>query len=283
MNQLDVVPSIVDILKDVHGIKAIVLGGSWAAGVQRPDSDIDLGFYYAQDDPLDISHIQNITAKLNDFADPVVSNLGEWGKWVNGGAWLTIEGQRLDFLYRNIDFVATILGDCNRGETQSDYYQQPPYGFHSYIYCAEIKLCQILHDPDGVIESLKSKVAHYPQPLKSSIINGFVWNAQFTLENAKKPAKRGDVYFTAGCITRIATNLVQALYALNEIYFISDKRIHGDIEQFSIKPENFCQRIDNLLGNMGHDGQKLVETLFAAGTPLREVIGLCGDQYRPKY
>src|SRR5207244_7065830 len=77
------------------------------------------------------------------------------------------------------------------------------YGFHSYIYCAEIKLCQILHDPDGVIESLKSKVAHYPQPLKSSIINGFVWNAQFTLENAKKPAKRGDVYFTDRKSTRL--------------------------------------------------------------------------------
>ncbi len=51
----------------------------------------------------------------------------------------------------------------------------------------------------------------------------------------------------------------------------------------SIKPENFCQRIDRLLGNMGHDGQKLVETLFAAETLLREVIALCGDQYRPKY
>lgn len=283
MNQLDVVPSLVDILKDVQGVKTVVLGGSWAAGVQRPDSDIDLGLYYSQDDPLDISHIQGIAFELNDFTNPVVSNLGEWGRWVNGGAWLTVKGQRVDFLYRDIDFVARIIEDCNRGEAQSDYYQQPPYGFHSYIYCAEIQLCKILYDPDGVIQGLKSKVAHYPQPLKSRIINGFVWNAQFTLENAKKPAKRGDVYFTAGCITRIAANLVQALYALNETYFISDKRIGRDIELFSVKPENFCQRIDNILGDMGHDGQKLIETLFAAETLLREVIALCGDQYRPKY
>jgi predicted nucleotidyltransferase len=48
MNQPQCVQSIIDTLKDVHGIKAIVLGGSWAAGVQYPDSDIDLGLYYLQ-------------------------------------------------------------------------------------------------------------------------------------------------------------------------------------------------------------------------------------------
>jgi hypothetical protein len=123
----------------------------------------------------------------------------------------------------------------------------------------------------------------YPQALKIRIINNFVWNAQFTLDNAKKPAQRGDVYFTAGCITRIATNLVQALYALNETYFISDKRIRRDIERFSIKPERFCQRMDNLLGTIGCDSQKLVETLLTAESLLREVIELCGDQYSAKY
>jgi len=283
MNQPECVQSIIDTLKDVHGIKAIVLGGSWAAGVQHPDSDIDLGLYYLQDDPLSVDHIRSIASELNDFPDPIVSDFGEWGKWVDGGAWLTIKGQRVDLLYRNIDFVAAIIDDCNRGETQSDYYQQPPYGFHSYIYCAEIVLCKILHDPDGVIEGLKSKVARYPQALKNRIINNFVWNAQFTLDNAKKPAKHGDVYFTAGCITRIATNLIQALYALNETYFISDKRIGRDIERFSIKPESFCQRMDNLLGTIGCDSEKLVEALSAAESLLREVIELCGDQYSAKY
>jgi predicted nucleotidyltransferase len=93
MNQPEIVRSLVDTIKDVHGVKAIVLGGSWTAGVQRPDSDIDLGLYYQQDDPPDIDRIHKIASELNDFANPVVSNLGEWGKWVNGGAWLTIKGQ----------------------------------------------------------------------------------------------------------------------------------------------------------------------------------------------
>ena len=35
---------------------------------------------------------------INDTAGPVVTNFYEWGPWVNGGAWLTIAGQRVDFL-----------------------------------------------------------------------------------------------------------------------------------------------------------------------------------------
>ncbi|SRR6266568_181930 len=277
------IQSIVDKLKNVKGIKAIVLGGSWASGTQRPDSDIDLGLYYSEDRPLDIDHIRKIASELNDFPNPIVTDLGGWGKWVNGGAWLTIQGQRVDFLYRNIDFVSSIIDDCNTGKIQSDYWQQPPYGFHSYIYCTETQICKILYDPKGVIQALKAQVARYPQPLKSKIINAFAWDAQFTLEVSRKVAKRGDTYFVAGCLTRIASDLVQVLYALNETFFISDKRMYNDEKNFSIKPQNFSERINSMLGNIGGDGKHLDETLLIAEILLGEVVALCGDQYTPRY
>ncbi len=192
MHDSEFVHNIVIKLKSVQGMQAIVLGGSWASGTQRPDSDIDLGLYYSADRLLDIQQVRNIAIELNDIPNPVVTDLGEWGRWVNGGAWLTIQGQHVDFLYRNIDFVATIIDDCNEGKIQSDYWQQPPYGFHSYIYCAETNICKILYDPNATIQTLKAKVAYYPQPLKRTIINEFVWSAEFTLQVAKKSA---DVYF----------------------------------------------------------------------------------------
>jgi len=105
MQHSEFVQKIVDQLTHVEGMKAIVLGGSWASGTQRPDSDIDLGLYYSDDSPLDVSHIRKIAIELNDVPNPVVTDLGGWGSWVNGGAWLTIKGQRVDFLYRNTDFV----------------------------------------------------------------------------------------------------------------------------------------------------------------------------------
>lgn len=95
-------------LKSVQGLQAIVLGGSWASGTQRPDSDIDLGLYYAADNPLDIQHIKRIASELNDLPNPVITDLGSRGPWVNGGAWLTIQSQHADFLYRDINFVTEV-------------------------------------------------------------------------------------------------------------------------------------------------------------------------------
>jgi predicted nucleotidyltransferase len=81
-------PDIVDTLIEVDGLQAIVLCGSWASDTQRPDSDIDLGLYYSEVTPLDVNHIRKIALELNDIPNPEVTELGGWGKWVNGGAWL---------------------------------------------------------------------------------------------------------------------------------------------------------------------------------------------------
>ena len=116
---------IVHRLRTVQGVQAVVLGGSYAAGAARNDSDIDLGLYYHPNQPLDIAQLRNVAAQLNDEADPIVTDPGGWGPWVNGGAWLTIKGQRVDFLYRDIDFVFSTLTDCNAGRSRSDYWQQP--------------------------------------------------------------------------------------------------------------------------------------------------------------
>lgn len=274
---------IVDTLMEVEGLQAIVLGGSRASETHRPDSDIDLGLYYYQDFPLDVGHLRKIANKLNDFPDPEVTELGEWGTWVNGGAWLTMKGQRVDFLYRNLDFVKSILDECKRGVTQFDYLQQPPYGFYSYIYCAETLQCKALYDPQGAIGVLKSRISGYPALLRNTIINSCLWQATFSLEVAKKTAHTGNEFFIAGCLTRTASNLVQALYALNETYYISDKRLIKDVEQFSLQPQDFVIRLDQALGEVGRDDKKIIETLVNTEGLLMEVIELCGDQYTHKF
>jgi hypothetical protein len=146
-----------------------------------------------------------------------------------------------------------------------------------------VEICKVLYDPTGVIQELKSKIVPYPQPLKSRIMNGFAWDAEFTFAVARKSAARGDVYFVAGCLTRIASDLVQVLYALNETYFISDKRLYNDELAFRSKPEHFSERISQILGNIGHESTKLDETLSATEILLKEVIALCGNQYVARF
>jgi predicted nucleotidyltransferase len=265
---------LVDVLKQVQGLKAIVLGGSYASGSQRPDSDIDIGLYYNEKQLLDIEHIRTITSQLNDTPNPIVTDLGGWGTWVNGGAWLTIQGQRVDFLYRNIDFVSSTLDDCNAGTIRSDYWQQPAYGFHSFMYCTETIICRSLYDPDATIEFLKAKVAVYSPALKQAIIKNFLWSARFTLDNTYKPAARGEVYIVAGCLARIIHCLVQVLYALNETYYLSEKRLAVDVGSFRIVPESFLERVYAMLRAIGVSSVRLQEVLLEIEILYDEIMNL---------
>jgi predicted nucleotidyltransferase len=89
----------------VRGIRAVVLGGSHARGRAQPGSDIDLGILYSEVAPFSIQSVRELVEDVNDTAGPMVRDFYEWGPWVNGGAWLSIGGQRVDFVYRNLDQV----------------------------------------------------------------------------------------------------------------------------------------------------------------------------------
>src|SRR5258708_15001679 len=110
----------VDRLKPVPGLRAIVLGGSYASGSQRPDSDIDIGLYYDENWPLDIHQIRSIASLLNDIPNPTVTDLGGWGTWVNGGAWVTIGGPRAGLVFRNFDFFFSNLDYFNASHGGAD-------------------------------------------------------------------------------------------------------------------------------------------------------------------
>ena len=57
----------------------------------------------------------------------------------------------------------------------------------------EIAICQVLHDPDGVLKALKLKTKPYPVSLKQATIDTFAWEISFSLMVAKKAIARDDV------------------------------------------------------------------------------------------
>ncbi|WP_339323510.1 nucleotidyltransferase domain-containing protein [Paenibacillus sp. FSL W8-0194] len=46
MDAQAIISNIVEVLKQVDGMQALVLGGSRAKGTHHPGSDIDIGIYY---------------------------------------------------------------------------------------------------------------------------------------------------------------------------------------------------------------------------------------------
>lgn len=228
----------------IRGVKAVVLGGSHARGRAQPDSDIDLGILYSQANPFLIDGIRGLAAQLNDTVEPVVTGFYEWGPWVNGGAWLIIGGQRVDFLYRCLEHVERVIAEAEAGRYEVDYAQQPLFGFFSGTYLGEVALSVPLFDPDGYVDRLKRRVAEYPEALQGSVVQDYLWAAEFGITAfARKFAARGDVYGTAACLTRTVNQLALALFALNRKYLINDKTALAELAEFERVPRAFGPRV----------------------------------------
>jgi len=283
MNKDELIADIEFQLRKIDDIATIVVGGSYATGAQRPDSDIDFGLYYRKSDPFEISDIRALANKLNDLPNPLVSDFGGWGYWINGGTWLTIKGQRVDFIYRNLDLVEKTIENCLNGKIESDFYQDPPAGFHNYIYLAEIEANQVFYDPTGIMTELKKRVQDYSPQLTSAIINKFLWDSEFTLSRARKFATRNEIYLTISSFVRISHDLVQVLYALNNKYFLSEKRAYKDTIKFNRAPKNFLLNVEKLLSNPGSNNTQLLSSLNTFSEFIENFKKLSKNIYTPKY
>ena len=270
-------------LSGISGMAAVVLGGSYASGTQHDTSDLDVGLYYREAKPFSIADIRRVADGVSARGPATVTDFYEWGAWVNGGAWiLTLQG-KVDFLYRNLDQVERTIAEAHSGIVQQDYGQQPAYGFYSVIYLADTQICIPLHDPEGLFADLKRKVEVYPPKLKERIIADSLWSAEFTLMHARTFAAQGDVYNTAGCLTRAASSLTQMLFALNGIYFLRDKKAMDALAAFPILPAGYVQRINRILGCPGGSAQELTGSVDEMEQVWQSVAALPGVEYRSKY
>lgn len=270
-------------LSAIPGVVAVALGGSVARGMHHPGSDLDIGVYYSEQAPFEIAAIRRAARQFSTDPDPVVTGFYEWGAWVNGGAWIPTTSGRVDFLYRSLEHIQRTIEAAQRGEHQRDYDQQPPHGFYSVTYLAETHICQPLYDPAGRLADLKRQVQVYPPRLKARIIADSLWSGEFTLLFARKFAANGDVSNTAGCLVRTAACLVQALYALNERYFINDKTAAREIAAFAIKPPGFLAAVEAILARIGSAPAELDAAVSGMHAAWQSVAALEGVDYSPKF
>ncbi|MFN5170790.1 MAG: nucleotidyltransferase domain-containing protein [Cyclobacteriaceae bacterium] len=267
-------------LKRIEGIRAVVLGGSHAVGMATENSDLDIGIYYNEQKPFDIEEVKAVARHYADREEPTVTGFYEWGPWVNGGAWITTPQGEVDLLYKNIDQVTKIIANAQDGIWETNYQQQPPYGFSSIIFLAETQACIPLYDPDGLIRDLKESVKQYPEKLQQSVVQQSLWSAEFSIWHAEKFAGKADMYNAAGCFTRALSSIVSALFALNEVYPMGDKRAVEIIEQLANRPANFRGRVEAILCC---DRTSLEENVRFLHLLFRDTVELANGKYKPYY
>lgn len=268
-------------LGGIEGVEAVALGGLWARGEAHSNSDVDLGIYYRPESPPRIENLRLLARELDDRHPPeAVTDFGEWGPWINGGGWLTIDGRNTDWLYRDLALVERAIGECRAGHPSVHYQPGHPHSFHTHIYMGEVHHCRILYERNGGLSALKRLTEEYPLRLKRALVKSQLWEAGFALETCRKSAERGDSFYVAGCLFRCAACLVQVLFALNERYLINEKGSVAATDSLPLRPEDFRETVESVLACPGKTSKQLVSNIRRLEEITKVVEKLCAEPLR---
>src|SRR4051794_9586199 len=198
-----------DRLAALPGVHAVTLGGSRAQQTHVPDSDWDLALYYRGGfDPADLRAIG---------WEGEVSGIGEWGGGVfNGGAWLTVDGRRVDVHYRDLDDVEHHLGEAREGRFAIERLLFHLVGVPTYIVVAELAGNQVLH---GALPR-----PEYPVELSRRARKRWRDEALYTLDYARTAhAEHGHLTECAGLLAAAACQTAHAVLAARRQWVTNEK------------------------------------------------------------
>ncbi|WP_234417533.1 nucleotidyltransferase domain-containing protein [Miniimonas sp. S16] len=253
-------------LARIEGVVAVVLGGSRARGTHRRDSDVDLGLYY--EDPLDLLALADLATRW--AGRPVeVAAPGRWGPWVNGGAWLTVDGIAVDWILRDLGRVSEQCERARRGELA--FHPQPghPLGFLDVAYAGEVATCVPLADDDGVLARLVAGLTPYPWALRDAMLAG-LWQVDFLLDAAAKGAKAADVAYVALCTSTAAMLVAHAWHAVAGSWVTNEKALVPGTARLPVATGGFAARVAAAIGALGTtptDLQRAIDAVRAAPRP----------------
>ena len=196
-------------LAAIPGVVAVTLGGSRARGEERPGSDWDFGLYYSGTiDPDDVRALGY---------QGTVSGPGECGSIVNGGAWLEIDGERVDLIYRDLEEVEKWVTAADAGRFEVRREVGYVAGIATYVLAGELAIAKVLH---GAL----------PRPAFSDALAASAprwWShiAAMALKIADAHAERDDTAATCANVTQAALACAQGRLAARKRWVLNEKGI----------------------------------------------------------
>ncbi|MBA2387531.1 MAG: nucleotidyltransferase domain-containing protein, partial [Acidimicrobiia bacterium] len=128
--------SIATRLAGIPGVVAVALGGSRATNTHEDGSDWDFGVCYRGTiDPDDVRAL-GWTGQV--FAP------GAWGRLVNGGAWLQVDDQAVDLIYRDLDEVLHWTAEAEHGRFEIQREVGYVAGIATYVLAGELAINEVL-------------------------------------------------------------------------------------------------------------------------------------------
>lgn len=238
------VTTVVEQVAKVLGVVAVTLGGSRARGMARPDSDWDLGLYYR-------GGIDTDAIRALGYPGEVVEP-GDWGRIVNGGAWLRVEDERVDLLYRDLDVVEHWITEAQEGRFEVEYLPNHVAALPTYVLAGELELGTTLRG--------RLPRPTFPQALCRSAPPWWEGQAAFALTNAEGYAVRDDVALCAGLLSRAVVSVAHARLAARRAWALNEK---GIIERAGL------DEAADVLATVGWNPRRLEASVAAVRQALR--------------
>jgi predicted nucleotidyltransferase len=197
-------------LGGLTGVEAVVLGGSRAVGEHRADSDWDLGVYYRG--RFDAEAVRRLGLPGE------VSEPGAWAGFMNGGAFLSVEGVKVDVLYRDLTEIDHWAAEAEAGRWELR--RCPGYlaGMASYVLLGEAELGHVLH---GELR----RPGRFPDALRESAPARWRWERDFALMYAAMHHERDDDVAASGALAVAAVAEAYARLAERGEWALNDKGV----------------------------------------------------------
>ena len=196
-------------LAEIPGVVAVTLGGSRATGTAVEGSDWDFGLYYRGGiDPADIAAL--------GWPGRVFAP-GEWGRIVNGGAWLTVDGTKVDLIYRDLDEVLRWTAAAEDG--RFEIHREVGYvaGIATYVLAGELALGEVLA---GELPR-----PAFPDRLRQSAPAAWSGLAAGALHFADVHARRGDRVACLANLGQAVLAAAQGRLAAAGTWVLNEKRL----------------------------------------------------------
>jgi predicted nucleotidyltransferase len=246
MNDAEFERHVAEQLATVGGVDAVALGGSRASGIHRPDSDWDFGVYYR--DGLDTDAIRRLGWPGTVF-EP-----GEWGGGVfNGGAWLHVDGRKVDLVYRDLDDVECRWAEARVGRFQVERLMFYVAGVPTYVVVGELALNRVL------VGDLPRP--EYPAALSTAAQQRWHSDALMTLDYARRSfVVLGDSIGAAAHIGRAILEEAHGRLAARREWVLNEKRLALRGGFAALVP---------VLGRLGDSGEAMLERFEIVESAIR--------------
>ncbi|MGH4027529.1 nucleotidyltransferase domain-containing protein [Actinomycetota bacterium Odt1-20B] len=236
---------VADRLAALPGVRAVTLGGSRAQGTHTDASDWDLAVYYrgagrgTGGEPFDPADLRALRGAAGWEGE--VSELGAWGGGVfNGGAWLVVDGRRVDVHYRDLDVVERELAEAEQGRFRWEPLMFHLAGIPGYLLVAEMAVNRVLRG-----EGELPRVDGYPEALRKAAPGVWWGQARLTLQYARdNSAPRGQRTEVSGALAVAALQSAHAVLAARGEWVTNEKRLLGRAG---------LRGVDAVLAGMGDD------------------------------